>query len=194
MLFLLSCSSKPKTLISDQNQQVFLFLVVVVCFVLPFRFFLIQSVSSVAQSCPTFCDPMHCSTPGFPVHPQLLELAQIRVHRVGDATQPSHPLLSPSPPAFNLAQHLSQVFPNESVLCIRWPKYWSFSFRIRPSNEYSGLTFFRMDWFDPPAVQGTLESLLQHHSLKLSVLQYLGVGSDFVTSVACIHKLVATSH
>ena len=79
-------------------------------------------------------------------HHQLLELAQTRVHRVGDAIQPSHLLLSPSPPAFNLSQH--QVFSNESVLCIRWSKYWSFSFSISPSNEYSGLISFRMDWFD----------------------------------------------
>ena len=132
--------------------------------------FLTVQFSSVAQSCPTLCDPMDCSTPGFPVHPQLLELAQIRVHRVGDATQPSHPLLSPSPPAFNLAQHLSQVFPNESVLRIRWPKYWSFSFNISLSNEYSRLISFRIDWLDLLAFQGTLKSLLQHHSSKASIL------------------------
>ena len=97
--------------------------------------------SSVSQSRPTLCDPMDCSMPGFPVHHQLPELYQIHVHRVGDAIQPSHPLLSPSPPALNLSQH--QVFSNESVFCIRWPKYWSLS--ISPSNEYSGLIFFRMD-------------------------------------------------
>jgi len=114
--------------------------------------------SSVAQSCLTLCDPMDCSMPGLPVYHQLLELAQTHVHRVSDATQPSHPLSSPSPPAFNLSQH--QVFSNESVLRIRWPKYWSFSFSISPSNEYSGLTFFRMDWLDLLAVQGTLKSLL----------------------------------
>ena len=79
-------------------------------------------------------------------HHQLLELAQTRVHRVGDAIQPSHLLSSPSPTAFSLSQH--QVFSNESVLCIRWSKYWSFSFSISPSNEYSGLISFRMDWFD----------------------------------------------
>ena len=79
------------------------------------------------------CDPMDCSTPGFPVHDQLLEPTQTHVHRIGDAIQPSHPLLSPSPPTFNLSQHQG----NESVLHIRWPKDWSFSFSISPSNEYS---------------------------------------------------------
>ena len=108
------------------------------------------------------CDPMDCSTPGFPVHHQLLETAQTHIHCVGDAIQPSHPLSSPSPPTFNLSQH--RVFSNESALHIRWPKYWSFSFSISPSNEYSGLISFRMDWLDVLAVLGTLKSLLQHHS------------------------------
>ena len=112
---------------------------------------------------------MDCSTPGFPVHHQLLEFTQIHVHWVGGATQPSHPLSSPSPPAFNLSQH--QGFSNESVLCIRWPKHWSFSFNISPSNEHSGLISFRMDWLDLLAVQGTLRSLLQHHSSEASILQ-----------------------
>ena len=89
--------------------------------------------------------------------------------RVGDAIQPSHPLLSPSPPAFNLSQH--QVFSNESVLHIRWPKYWSFSFNIRPSSEHPGLISIRMNWLDLLAVQGTLKSLLQHHSSKASIFQ-----------------------
>ena len=83
-------------------------------------------------------------------------------------SKPSHPLLSPSPPAFNLSQH--RVFLNDLALCISWPKYWSFSFNIKPSNEYSGLIFFRMDWLDLLVVQGTLKSLLQHHSSKASVL------------------------
>ena len=96
---------------------------------------------------------MDCSTPGFPVHHQLPELTQTHVHRVGDAIQPSHPLLSPSPPAFSLSQHW--VLSSESVLRIRWPKYWSFCFSISPSNEYSGLISFRIDWFDL-AAQGTL--------------------------------------
>ena len=111
---------------------------------------------------------MHCSTPGSPVHYQLLELAQTHVHRVGDAIQPSHPLLSPSPPAFSFSQH--QVFSNESLLCIRWPKYWSFSFSISPSNEHSGLISLRTDWLDLLADQGTLKSLLQHHSSKPSII------------------------
>ena len=115
--------------------------------------------------------PMDCSTPGFRVH-QLLEPTQTHVHHVGDAIQPSHPLSSPSPPIFNLSQY--QVFSNELVLCIRWPKYWSSSFSINPSNEYSGLISFRRDWLDLLAVQGTLKSrllLLQHHSSKPSILQ-----------------------
>ena len=111
---------------------------------------------------------MDCSTPCFPVHPQLPELAQTHVHQVGDAIQPSHPLLSPSPLAFNLSQH--QGLSNESVLHIRWPKDWSFSFSISPSNDYSGLSSFRMDRLDLLVVQGTLKSLLQHHSSKALIL------------------------
>ena len=127
---------------------------------------LAESVSSFTQSCPTLYSPMDCSTPGFPVHHHLPELAQTHVHSVSDAIQPSCPLLFPSPPAFNLSQHES--FSNESALCIRWPKYWSFS--ISPSNEYSGLISFRIDCFDLLSVQGTLKSLLQHHSSKASIL------------------------
>ena len=97
--------------------------------------------TSVAQSCPTLCDPMDYSTPGLPVHHQLPEFTQTQVHSVHDAIQPSHPLSSPSPPALNLSQ-------NQSVLWIRWPKYWSFSFSISPSNEYSGLISVRIVWFD----------------------------------------------
>ena len=123
---------------------------------------------SVAQSCPTLCNPMDCITPGFPVHWQLPELAQTHVHQVSDAIQSSHPLSSPSPPGFNLSQH--RVFSNESALCIRWPKYWSFSCKISPSNEHSGLTSFRTDWFYLFEVQGTLMSLLQHHNSKASIL------------------------
>ena len=98
--------------------------------------FLSVQFSSVTLLCPTLCDPMDCSMPGFPVHHQLPELAQTHVHHVSDAIQPSHPLLSPSPPAFKLSQH--QGLSNESVLSIRWPKCWSFSFSICSSNEYSG--------------------------------------------------------
>ena len=125
--------------------------------------------SSVAQSCPTLCDPMDGSMPGLPVHHQLPELTQTHVHWVGDAIQLSHPLSSPSPPAFNLFPSI-RIFSNESVLRSRWPKYWSFSFNISPSKEYSGLTSLRMDWFDLLAVQGALKSLLQHHSSKASIL------------------------
>ena len=102
-----------------------------------------------------------------PCHSPILELAQTHVHWVGDAIQPSYPLSSPFPPAFNLSQH--QVFSNELVLLISWPKYWSLSFSISPSVEYSGLISFRMDWLDLLAVQGTLKSLL-HHSSKASIL------------------------
>ena len=125
--------------------------------------------SSVAQSCLTLCDPMNHSTPGLPVHHQLPEFTQIHVHRVGDAIQPSHPLLSPSPPA--PVPPSIMVFPNESTLCMRWLKYWSFSFSISPSKEHPGLISFRMDWLDLLAVQRTLKSLLQHHSSKASILQ-----------------------
>ena len=115
---------------------------------------------------------MDCSMPGFPVHHQLPELTQSQVHRVGDA-MPSNHLILCRPLLF-----LPSIIPsirvpsNASVLPIRWPKYWSFSFSINPSNEYSGLIFFRMDWFDLLDVQGTLKSLLQHHSSKASVLQH----------------------
>ena len=126
--------------------------------------------SSVAQSCPTLCNPMDCSMPGFPVHHQLLELAQSHVHWVSAAIQPYHPLSSLSPPSFSLSQHQG-FFSNESVLLIRWPKYWSFSFNVSPFNEYSGLISFRMDWLDLLAVQGTLKNLLQNHSSKTSILQ-----------------------
>ena len=124
--------------------------------------------SSVAQSCPTLCDPMSCSTPGLPVHHQLPEFTQTHVHQVGDAIQPSHPLSSPSPPA--PIPPSIRVFSNESTLRLRWPKYWSFSFSIVLSKEHPGLISFKMDWLDILAVQGTLESLLQHHSSRASIL------------------------
>ena len=125
-------------------------------------------ISSVTQSCPTLCDPMDCSIPGFPVTHQLPELTQTHVHQVGDAIQPSHPL-SPLvlPPSIFPS---IRVFSNESVLCIRWLKYWSFSFSISPSSEYSGLISMRIDWLDLLPVQGAVKSLLQHHSLKESIL------------------------
>ena len=111
---------------------------------------------------------MNRTTPGLPVHHQLPEFTQTHVHRVSVAIQPSHPLSSPSPPAPNPTQH--RVFSSESTLRMRWPKYWSFSFSISPSNEHPGLISFRMDWLDLLTVQGTLKSLLQHHSSKASVL------------------------
>ena len=126
--------------------------------------------SSVAQSCPTLCNPMNRSTPNLPVHHPLPEFTQTHAHRVGDVIQPSHPLSSPSHPAPNPSQH--RVFSDESILCMRWPKYWSFSFSISPSSEHPGLISFRMDWLDLLAVQGTLKSLLQHHSSKASIFQH----------------------
>ena len=118
---------------------------------------------------------MNHSIPGLPVHHQLPESTQTHVHWVSDVIQPSHPLSSPFPPALNLSQH--QAFPpashfsNESALPIRWPEYWSFSFKISPSNEHPGLISFRMDLLDLLAFQGTLKSLLQHHSSKTSILR-----------------------
>ena len=112
---------------------------------------------------------MDCSMPGFPVHHQLLELTQTHVHQVGDAIQPSHPL---SPLLLPAIFPRIRVFSSESVLRIRWPKYWSFSFSISPSNEYSGLISFRMHWLDLLAVQGTLKSL-QHHSNTTATPQQL---------------------
>ena len=119
--------------------------------------------SSVAQSCLTLCDPMDCSTPGLPVHHQLPEFIQTHLHQVNDTTQPPHPLSSPSPPTFSLSQHQG--------LFQRPSGGQRIGSSISPSNEYSGL-IFRMDWLDFLAVQGTLKSLLQHHSLKPSILQW----------------------
>ena len=107
---------------------------------------------------------MNRSTPGLPVHHQLPEFTRTHIHRVSDAIQPFHPLSSPSPPT------PIRVFSNESTLLMRWPKYSSFSFSIIPSNEHRGLISFTKDWLDLLAVQGTLKSLLQHHSSKESIL------------------------
>ena len=140
---------------------------------LPFWYYYILHIfiqfSLVTQLCPTLRDPMDCNTPGLPVHHQLPESTQTHLHWVGDAIQPSHPLLPLllSPSIFPSIR----VFSNESALCIRWPKYWSFSFNISHSNEHPGLISFRMDWLDLLAVQGTLKSVLQHHSSKASILQ-----------------------
>src|SRR5574337_17820 len=123
--------------------------------------------SSVAQSCPTLCNPMNRSTPGVPVQHHLPEFTQTHSHRVGDATQPSHPLLSP--------------------LRVRWPKYWSFGFSLILSKEHPGLISFRMDWLDLLAVQGTLKSLLQHHSSKPSILLH---SAFFIVQIS--HPYMAT--
>ena len=112
---------------------------------------------------------MNFSIQGFPVHHQLQEPTQTHLHRVGDAIQPSHPLLSPFPP-FSIFPSI-RVFSNGSALPVRWPKGWIFSFSISPSNEHSGLISFRIDWFDFLAIQVILKSLLQNHSSKVSILQ-----------------------
>ena len=114
--------------------------------------------SSVLKSCPSLCDPRYCSMPGFPVHHQLPGFTQTHVHWVSDAIQRSHPLSSLLLPPSIFPS--IRVFSNESALHIRWPKYWSFSFNISPSNEYSGLISSRKNWLDLFAVQGTLKSLL----------------------------------
>ena len=125
--------------------------------------------SSVAQSCPTLCNPMDCSMPGFPGHHQQSLLTLLAIESVIPSNHLilCHPLLLP-PSIFPSVRVVS----NESVLRIRWPKDWSLSFSISPSYEYSGLISFRMDWLDLLAVQGTLKSLLQHHSSKTSVIQH----------------------
>ena len=127
---------------------------------------ILHQFSSMAHSCLSLCDPMDCSTPGLPVRHQLLEFTKTHVHRTVDVIKPSYLLTSPS--IFPRIRDFS----NESVFPIRWPKYWSFSFNISPSNEYSGLILFRMDWLDLLVVQGTLKSLLQNHSSKASILRH----------------------
>ena len=136
--------------------------------------------SSVAQSCPTLCDPMNRSTPGLPVHHQLPEFTLTHIHWVGGAIQPSHPLLSPSPPAPNPSQHQSLF--QESTIHMRWPKYWSFTLSISASNEHPGLISFRMDWLDLLAVQGTLNCLFQHHSSKHQCFRVNIKNRNFSTS------------
>ena len=124
--------------------------------------------SSVAQSCPTVCDPMNRSMPGLPIHHQLQSLPKLMSI---ESVMPSNHLLLCRPLLLLPSIFLSiRVFSNESALCIRWPKYWSFTFNIIPSNELPGLISFRMDWLDLLAVQGILKSLLQHHSSKASIL------------------------
>ena len=123
----------------------------------------ISSVQISHSNCPTLCDPMNCSTPVPPVHHQLLEFTQTHVHQVGDAIQPSHPRSSPSPPAFNLSQHQG-LFQGVSS-SHQWPKYWSFSFSISPSNEYSGPTSFRMHWLNSLQSQG-LSSIFSNTTVQ----------------------------
>ena len=134
----------------------------------PSSLYSISQFSSVTQSCPTLCDPMNRSTPGLPIHHQLP--TSLKLMSIESVMPSSHLilcrpllLLPPIPPSI-------RVFSSESTLCMRWPKYWSFSFGISPSNEYPGLISLRMDWLDLLAVQGTLKSLLQHHSSKASIL------------------------
>ena len=131
-------------------------------------FFCLPISSSVTQSCPTLCNPMDYGTSGFPVNHQLRELTQTHVHRVGDAIQPSHPLLSPSPPALNLSQHqglFQWVRSSHQVAKV-------LELRLQQSLQWiSWLISFRIDWFDLLAIQGTRKSLLKHHSSKASVLQ-----------------------
>ena len=130
--------------------------------------YLFLQFSSVAQSCPTLCDPMSCSTPGLPVQHQLLKPIQTHVLWVGDAIQPFHPLFSPSPPAFNLSQHLGLF---KRVSCsYQVVEVLEFHFSISPFNEHPGLISFRMDWLDLLAIQGTLKSLFQHNSSIASIV------------------------
>ena len=136
---------------------------------------------SVVQSCPTLCNSMDCSTPGLPVHHQLPEFTQTHVHWVSDAI--NHLILC-RPLLFLTSVFPSiRVFSNESGLSIRWPKYQGFSFSISPSNKYSGLISFRMDWLDRLAVQGTLKSLRQHHSSKASTLAISFLYNPTLTSI-----------
>ena len=146
---------------------------------------------SVAHSCPPLCDHRNCSTPGFSVLHYFPELAQTHVHWVSEAIQPSCPLSSPSPPAFNLSQH--QGLFNESTLHIRWPKYWNFS--IRTSNGYLGLISFRIDWFDLLAVQGTLKSLLNTTVWKFKYEQILLVcGWKSLFYIMALHLYCSPEH
>ena len=137
---------------------------------------LLHQFSSVAQSCPILCNPMDGSTPGLPVHHQLPDFTQTHAHRVVLCCPLFLPLIFPN----------IRVFSNESALRIRWSKYWSFSFNISPSSEYSGLISFRMDWLDLLAVQGTLKSILQHHSSKASILQH---SAFFIFQLSCRERI-----
>ena len=150
-------SSSPSAFNLSQHQGKYIIYSHLLICMYPFSDF--SLIHSIAQLCLTLCNPIDYSTPDVPVHHQFSKLAQTHVHRGSDAIQPSRPLSSPSPASVFPS---IRVFSNESVLCIRWPTYWSFS--ISPCSEYSGLISFRMDWLDLLAVQGTPKSLLQHHS------------------------------
>ena len=142
---------------------------------------------SVTQWGPALCDLMDCSTPGFPVLHFLLDFAQTYVHWVGNVIQPYHPLSPPSPPALSLSHISHEVsWVSESTFRIRWPKDWSLSFS--PSNECSGLISFRIDWFDLLVVQGTLKNLLQHQSLKASILWH---SAFFMVQVSHLYMTTA---
>ena len=164
------------SIFTDGNYHCFIliFLSCLFC-ILYFSFFLdfisVQSLSRVQ-----LCGPMDSSTPGFPVHHQLLEPAQTHVRRVSDTIQPSHPLSSPSPPAFSLSQHQG--------LCIRWPKYWSLGFSISPSNEYSRLISFRIDRFGSPCSPMDSQESVQQHSSTASILQ---CSTFFIVQITSIH-------
>ena len=145
---------------------------------------LLGFISSAFQWCLTLFNPMDCTTPGLPVHHQLLELTQTHVHWVGDAIQPSYPLLSPSPPPSILFPSI-RVFSNESVLHIRWPKYWSFSFSISPSSEYSGLISIRMDWLD------LLARLYKEIKTKCGENHYIISNMDSILKVKAFLKSLA---
>ena len=182
-LFICSSDSVILLLISS----VVFFISVIVLFLCFCSVVLFSSVqfSSVAQSCPTLCDPLNRSTPCLPVHHQLPEFTETLVHQVSDAIQPPHPVLSPSPPAPNPPS--IRVFSNESTLCMRWPNYWSFSFSIIPSKEIPGLISFRMDWLDLLAVQGTLRVFSNRSLLSIPCI-FLIFASIFF-SLEILHLL-----
>ena len=148
--------------------------------------------SSTAPSCLTICTPMDCSTLGLPVHHQLLSLLKLMSI---ESVMPSNHLILCHPLFLSPSIFPSiRVFSNESVLCIRWPKNLSFNFSISPFNEYSGLSFFRMDWLDLLVVQGTLKSLLQHHSSKASILWHsafftIQLSHPYMTTGKTFHSL-----
>ena len=148
--------------------------------------------AKLLQLYPALCNPVDCSMPGFPVLHHLPELAQTHIHWVDDAIQPSYPVV---PFSFCLQSFpASGAFLMSSHFCIRWSKYWSFSFSISPCNEYSGLISFRIDWFDLFAVQGTLKSLLQHHRSKASILQRSAFLEQSLYKIDCSCHTIHLQH